>query len=212
MAALNSLDPKIKPDLLSFLRSCTTFLGPKCTMGVCAYAQNQYGLWVVGHGAVLLVVFFWGGGQGKAPPPTTQYNPEGENLNNGVWKRPLEYPCWKDEGNHSVFLNIIQLNPLSFSIHAYIHKNSIGFTYTGAEMHPIIAIDLVWTPYEDWVNYELVVSPLEVRGFLEVTPTFLIHSDSFTLEGRKWNKIKRRLINYSLDKPTNPSCPNSQEW
>lgn len=50
-----------------------------------------------------------------------------------------------------------------------------------AEVHPIIAIDLVGGPLQHGVNNELVVSPLKIRGFLEVTPTFLIHSDSFTL-------------------------------
>lgn len=61
-------------------------------------------------------------------------------------------------------------------------KNPTLSTYISAEMHSVIAVDLVRAILKHRINDELVVSPLEVRGFLEVTPTFLIHSDSFTLQ------------------------------
>lgn len=72
-----------------------------------------------------------------------------------------------------MFYNLVKIKKI---------KNPILSTYVSAEMHSVIAVDLVRAILKHRINNELVVSPLEVRGFLEVTPTFLIHSDSFTLQ------------------------------
>lgn len=114
-------------------------------------------------------------------PQNKSWDP-GQNRWQRLWKRPIKITAEKMKGTPlptSIGINQFSLLPTSIQ-----NKNPVLSTYIAAEMNPIIAVDLVWGPHEHRVNNEFVVSPLEV------TPTFLMHSDSFTLEGWKWNQTE----------------------
>lgn len=61
-------------------------------------------------------------------------------------------------------------------------------THVDTEVDSVIAVHLLRRPAQGRVqgriHDELVVPPLEARGLLPISPTFLIHLCSFTLLGK----------------------------
>jgi hypothetical protein len=70
-----------------------------------------------------------------------------------------------------------------------ISQERLEGTHTDTEVDSVIAVHLLGRPAQSRVqsriHYELVVPPLEARGFLPVSPTFLVHLCSFTLSGKE---------------------------
>lgn len=68
-------------------------------------------------------------------------------------------------------------------------QEEVWCTHTDTEVDSIIAVHLLRRPaqgrVQSRIHYELVVPPLEARGFLPISPTFLVHPCSFTLSGKE---------------------------
>lgn len=86
--------------------------------------------------------------------------------------RPWPWECWA------------QSSPQEKGPGGSRGRKGLG-THVDTEVDPIVAVHLLRRPAQGRVqgriHDELVVAPLEARGLLPVSPTFLIHLCSFTL-------------------------------
>lgn len=68
-------------------------------------------------------------------------------------------------------------------------QEAMRHTHADTEVDSIVAVHLLGRPaqgrVQSRIHDELVVPPLEARGFLPISPTFLVHPRSFTLSGKE---------------------------